>query len=91
MASTAVAQLTAVSFTDLGASPTQITCLGYGPAMIVIADAKPADGAAGHTLTMGAGPIIYDPADASSHTWAAAVDTRWPTAIAYNTVSSQTG
>jgi hypothetical protein len=62
-------QITSTTFTDLGAAPLQIQTLGQ-PVAIIVADSQPSVATAGSILLPGP-PVIFQPADTSSHVWAA--------------------
>ena len=76
------------SFTDLGAAPVMVQCLGPGPVRIAVSDTAPASSDAAFVLTASMRETIFDPADASAHVWAAAFDSASVT-IAYSYVEAQ--
>lgn len=61
--------ITSTTFADLGAAPLQIQALGQ-PVAIVVADSQPSVGTVGNMLLPGP-PVIFQPADSSSHVYAA--------------------
>jgi hypothetical protein len=61
--------ISSTTFTDLGVAPVQVQTLGQSVA-IVVADSLPAVGTNGINLLPGP-PVVFQPADASSHVYAA--------------------
>jgi hypothetical protein len=86
-AGTQTATISSATFTDLGAAPLQVQTF-TNPVTLVVADSLPSVGTNGVNLLPGP-PVIFQPADSSSHVYAALLGAK--SVVAYTPVYSTGG